>query len=293
MSETLLSPSGIKLFGRVAHELHLLKVAKAWKGAVKVVDAVYGKKGDVSALAKLARTTAEKLTTANERLGGFSAAEAAFEYAHEHSGQVDDPKGTDRKYDSDSVYAAAKSRSKVFTYIAGNPREYNPPNEDLREDRPYPSGANNFLRRQLKAPGARLARIFGFSYEGHYYDLPKPAMFLVHGPGEPVTVSRHEPRSSLETSGVVAREWEFSADARTADPELRRWDYDKGDFSIRLDIETGPLEQILLAACLRGGPSYASGSDLRTSGSDLRISGSDLRGSGSDLRISGSDRRRR
>ncbi len=62
------------------------------------------------------------------------------------------------------------------------------------------------------------------------------------------------------------------------------WEYDKGDFSIRLDVETGPFEQILLEAALRGGTSAASGADLRSSGADLRSSGADLRISGADLR---------
>ena len=44
-------------------------------------------------------------------------------------------------------------------------------------------GGNNFLQAQLASPGARLARIYAFSYEGHYYDLGTPAIFLVHGPG--------------------------------------------------------------------------------------------------------------
>ena len=54
-------------------------------------------------------------------------------------------------------------------------------------------GDNNFLERQLRAEGARLARIYAFSYEGHYYDLPKPALFLVHGPGSDPEAFRPAP----------------------------------------------------------------------------------------------------
>ena len=154
-------------------------------------------------------------------------------------------------------------------------------------------GANNFLANQLNAKGATLARIYGFSYEGHYYDLPMPAIFVVHGPGSPVDVGARD-RSTVDTSGVITKEWEFSSRPGTpgsgnkaavvGPPDLMMWEYDKGDFSLRLDIESGPLEQILLATCLRGGAPLTSGSDLRTSGSDLRTSGSDLRISGSDLR---------
>jgi hypothetical protein len=133
-------------------------------------------------------------------------------------------------------------------------------------------GANNFLFNQLNAANATLARIYAFSHEGHMYDLPKPAIFVVHGTG---TVIKLPNRSDVDTSGVVRKEWEFSA--IPAGSDLFYWEYEKGDFSLRLDIESGPFEQILLAPILRGGSPLVSGSDLRTSGSDLRISGSDLR----------------
>jgi len=161
----------------------------------------------------------------------------------------------------------------------------------------YPGlGKNTFLQFQLQNPDAILARIYGFSYQGNFYDLPRPAIFLAHGPGAPVDLG-DKWRTTMEISGVAARDWEFSQSDTDSGGnkvvDLRMWEYEKGDFSMRLDIESGPFEQILLAACLRGGSPFASGSDLRTSGSDLRTSGSDLRMSGSDLRISGSDLRRR
>src|SRR5260370_17794325 len=58
-------------------------------------------------------------------------------------------------------------------------------------------GANHFLSNQLNAPNPRLARIYAFSYEGHFYDLPKPAIFLVHGsavPVQPATPRHFVPR---------------------------------------------------------------------------------------------------
>jgi hypothetical protein len=144
-------------------------------------------------------------------------------------------------------------------------------------------GADGFLRNQLARPDAKLARIYGFSFEGHYYDLPKPAIFLVHTDGFPVDQAHHD-RSDVDTSGVIARDWEFASTVGGPAADLRYWEYDKGDFSIRMDVETGPFEQILLAAALRGGPATTSGADLRSSGADLRSSGADLRISGADLR---------
>jgi hypothetical protein len=114
-------------------------------------------------------------------------------------------------------------------------------------------GANTFLENQLTAAGARIARIYGFSYEGHYYNLAKPALFLVHGAGEEAesaTQAVPGPRQrgpwraarapdGADFTGVAATGTSFSED-------IRVWVYDKGDFSLRMDVRTGPLEQILL-----------------------------------------------
>ena len=67
------------------------------------------------------------------------------------------------------------------------------------------------------------------------------------------------------------RDWDFSAD-------LRYWEYEKADFSMRLDVTTGTLEQILLEAALAGmGGSYAganaqSGANVRAPMSAAPIS---------------------
>src|SRR5437764_14218144 len=41
---------------------------------------------------------------------------------------------------------------------------------------------NNLLLSQLRAD-SRIARIYAFSFEGVYYELARPALFVVHGPG--------------------------------------------------------------------------------------------------------------
>ena len=117
-----------------------------------------------------------------------------------------------------------------------------------------------------------VARIYAFSFEGSIYTLPKPSMFLVHGPGSIIDITgtnggiAKAGRSSLDESGVFAREWEFSSAANPGGPnyDLRYWEYEKGDFSIRLDSEAGTFEQILLAAALRSGADMAdrSGANL-------------------------------
>jgi len=134
-------------------------------------------------------------------------------------------------------------------------------------------GASRFLRAQL-AQGVQphLARIYGFSYFGHYTALARPAIFLVHGDGELASprapiVSQRNPENegllgidplpgdgandpgstgrfgtgptSVDLSGQAVKCCEFSSDVRV-------WEYDRGDFSLRLDIDSGPLERILI-----------------------------------------------
>lgn len=110
-------------------------------------------------------------------------------------------------------------------------------------------GDNNFLRKQMKHRDARLARIFAFSYEGYMYDLGRPSVFLVHGPGEdpdaPPPPSNEFKRLArapgrVSKTGVGRQYGDFSMD-------IKVWVYDRGDFSMRLDVETGTLEHILLA----------------------------------------------
>jgi hypothetical protein len=143
-------------------------------------------------------------------------------------------------------------------------------------------GANQFLKEQLKADNARLARIYGFSFEGHYYDLPRPVIMLVHGDGAAVTAP-----PTIDDTGEAGRDWEF-ADG------LRYWEYDKGDFSLRLDVESGPLTEILLDATLGADPlgSYA-GASARLSGASARVSGASARLSGASARLSGASARLR
>jgi hypothetical protein len=111
----------------------------------------------------------------------------------------------------------------------------------------------------------QFARIYAFTFEGAVYNLPRPSIFLVHGAGAALDI-RDAPgnvgRSTMDQSGVIAREWEFAASsappgAQPDQGDLRYWEYEKADFSIRLDPEAGPFDQILLAAALRSGGDMA------------------------------------
>ncbi len=87
----------------------------------------------------------------------------------------------------------------------------------------------------------------------------------------------------MDQSGVAAREWEFSADS-----SLVYWEYEKGDFSLRLDSEAGQFEQILLAPTVRAGADMADRSRSGMSVSGMSVSGMSVSGmSVSGMSVSG------
>jgi hypothetical protein len=121
-------------------------------------------------------------------------------------------------------------------------------------------GANLFLQHQLGRVGKdelkpRFARIYGFSYEGHYYDLARPALFLVHGDGV--------------KADTLADRLGVAASAKSFTEDMMVWAYDKGDFSIRMDVQTGTFEHMLLEAELSSDRlrTYFGGAQLRLRGS--------------------------
>jgi hypothetical protein len=185
---------------------------------------------------------------------------------------------------------------------------------------PATLGANRFLREQLMAGGGAanapgFARIYAISYEGTFYNLPKPAIYLVHGPGSPVRgrgKTRHPgPAGTIEAgaqgahaaagvgapakaaaggvaAGVAAQAAAEAANQPTVDDtgviaedfdlesDVLFWEYDKGDFTLRIDITSGTFDDVLLEAALSvtARDALVSRSDL-TSRSDL-ASRSDL-----------------
>ena len=84
-----------------------------------------------------------------------------------------------------------------------------------RKELPAGLGGNQFLRQQLSKEDSRLARIYAFTYEGTFYNLPKPAVFLVHGNGEDIAGFVDGKGAGVGGSGLVAREFGFDDFPRT------------------------------------------------------------------------------
>lgn len=120
----------------------------------------------------------------------------------------------------------------------------------LRDDqKPPPRGGDNkFLQKQLETLPAppNIARIYGFAFEGHYYDLAKPALFIVHGEGKDAEPSANDKRAA-RAPGVLDRTGVAGTAAQSSEG-ITVWAYDKSDLSLRLDTMTGTFEQILLEA---------------------------------------------
>ena len=127
---------------------------------------------------------------------------------------------------------------------------------------PAALGANHFLRDQLahgvtdKKPDARFARIYAISYEGQFYNLSRPAIFLVHGngsdiPGAGLPVRAANSGSSTDQTGLAVTDFDFERSTGAgmgAGHGIKYWEYDKGDFSLRMEVTSGTFEDILLGA---------------------------------------------
>jgi hypothetical protein len=95
--------------------------------------------------------------------------------------------------------------------------------------------------RELQVEDLRYAHIFAFTYEGRYTMLHAPALFMVRGAGEAVTDGKGivDPAriglANLDGTIVFASDLQF-------------WIYDRSDLTIRLDISSGSLQQLLIDA---------------------------------------------
>lgn len=148
-------------------------------------------------------------------------------------------------------------------------------------------GANQQLAEQLGHKDACYAKIYGFSYESKYYDLARPTLFLVHGAGELVTENNVDsapnksraPRHTLLT-GLATADFDFADD-------IRVWSYDKSDYTVRMDVETGRFEQLVLEAELDEDEiaGFSGGQRARVGGQRARVGGQRARVSGQRVRV--------
>jgi hypothetical protein len=272
MSENLLTPSVIKLFGRVMNDLQFHYDPKT---VVSGYDNFLQRQlanGSISVKITGVITANPSPPPAFLNTVSGVSTMVGLSYGMGVSASYPPPAGSPAGTPDIEVFSAG---TVISTVGPGNSFTVSPPPIN-----PMPPGAANvslLVECGLKQT-PRLARIYGFSFEGAYYGLPRPPIFLVHGTGLPIDTPANT-WSKFESSGVMAREWDFSSQDNGGD--LRYWEYEKGDFSIRLDPEAGPLEQILLVAALRAGVDRADRSGMQLSGmqlSGMQLSGMQLSG---------------
>jgi hypothetical protein len=119
------------------------------------------------------------------------------------------------------------------------------------------------------ANGPAIARIYGYSFGGTYYEMAGPVLFAVQGKGEPA--SRVEvPGPGLDDDDPFYK-------------SLQCWSHDKSEQTIRMDLDSGTFEQVLLSD---GGDGGMGVSGARVSGA--RVSGARVSGARvSGARVSG------
>lgn len=122
---------------------------------------------------------------------------------------------------------------------------------------------NHLLADQLLSPDAAIARIYAFSFQNEYFELVRPALFVVNGPGDLPLWSDGDDRQTEKPldDGIVERgderkqrEYAFplgltglaQMNENLATDGLRVWAYDRDDYSLRLDIMTGTFDRILI-----------------------------------------------
>lgn len=121
------------------------------------------------------------------------------------------------------------------------------------------------IERTLRRGTGPFARIYSFSFEGHYYKLPRPLLFLVTGKGEKVEFD-------AKTTGIEARDWKFSED-------LRVWTVDRKDLALCLDVEVANYEQLLLDSMIAFEEEMAARGSASARGSAVARGSASARGS--------------
>lgn len=111
-----------------------------------------------------------------------------------------------------------------------------------------PSGyeKRSLLLQSLVGDDLRIAHIFAFSYQGGYKPFHVPALFLVHGTGK--SVVEHGKEVDPGQLGLAQLDGTI-----TFARDLRFWIYDRADLTLRLDITSGTVQNLVIDAETGGG----------------------------------------
>lgn len=275
MTETLLSPSNVLLFGRKVEDLRIVRSTKPIPEEAKLLEARVATDANIAFSGANRPASVDGVTLAaddkvlvrrqdDKKANGLYIAKigSGETWARDNGMDADDDfeagpifvKVSQGSKFKETLWELVKFKPKIGSYPIKFQRigKYNgdeyfdPRHGPFIDDR---GGGVGQVEGQLTAATACFARIYGFSFEGTYYELPRPALFLVHGEGTEV---------DLIDTGLLRRGAQFaraptnpsvtglaSADFTFAD-DLKVWSYDRADYTIRMDVESGMFEDILL-----------------------------------------------
>ncbi len=108
---------------------------------------------------------------------------------------------------------------------------------DQTQESPRAISENRFLAEQLAESDAIFARIYFYVYQGQRVPLVRPTVFMVHGDGLPISGDGVKKTAGLLGVGQSCDDFA---------PDLRMWVYDRADFTLRLDIQSGSFTELLM-----------------------------------------------
>lgn len=300
MTETLLSPSNVLLFGRIVEDLEIVIPKRKPPGGLKAFSAVAATTAKLPKLEGLLTIDTRQLADGEIVLVKNQEDETEngiYEAKEMNWVRANGAKGANNFKRGFLVEVADGNINKGHSFTMAPIDDFDDGVSNIAFELfveldtthgPFSRrrlASNKQLEELLALTSSGFARIYGFSYEGTYYELPRPVLFMVHGDGVPASeartgrlgvVRRARAPGDPSSTGLAAADFQFAED-------LKVWSYDKADYTIRMDVETGMFEDILLAAFFGdgGGVSGAKVSGAKLSGAKLsgsRISGAKVSG---------------
>ena len=80
----------------------------------------------------------------------------------------------------------------------------------------------------------KLANIYAYEYQGNVYVLSRPCVYLVKGDGSEIVGEGNRLQTKLNTTSML------------------QWSLDRAEKTLRVQLESGPIEEILLDSMLTG-----------------------------------------
>ncbi len=247
MVNSLLSPTSIRLFGQKVTDLTI----NAYDDPANLFDVKASANTDVNTAAPVHVIDGISITPGDYVLLMSQAADG-------DNGRYirgDANKLTGKSYDPDALYNVLEGDSdragKIFQGTDPISGIFNEVQPNFAVSK---TGRNQQLVTQLTAGDGMtpvFARIYGFSYDGLYHELTRPTNFLVHNDGVPISSSdfgsvlSRSPRDPEQT-GIGAADFQIAG-------RIRVWTYDKADFTVRMDLDGGMFEEVLLGFEFGGG----------------------------------------